>query len=99
MLETFTAATFDIGDTLTLDLGEDRHLDISLVKASPRGQKMPWARREPFVLIFRGPRDVSLPQGLYRMRHGKIGTFEMVLAPVMPPYYDADSLFYQASFC
>jgi hypothetical protein len=49
---------------------------------SPGGAGTPKRERAPFSIVFRGPRDLALPQRIYRMEHDDLGTFELFLVPI-----------------
>jgi len=51
--------------------------------------------RPPFSIVFRGPKDILLPQKIYRLEHEKMGTLEIFLVPIMP---DKQGLRYEAIF-
>ena len=53
------------------------------------------ARRQPFSLIFRGPRAPVLPQRIYRLEHEAMGPLEIFIVPIGP---DAEGMRYQAVF-
>ena len=71
-------------------------VEVELIEATalPAWSKKP-ARREPFSLIFRGPRDLLLPQRTYNVEHDKLGTFPLFFVPIGP---DPQGLLYQAVF-
>lgn len=50
---------------------------------------------EPFVLLFRGAHDASLPQGTYPLEHATLGAHEIFIVPLGP---DADGYRYEAIF-
>jgi len=39
-------------------------------------------KQETFSLMFLGPLDVFLPQGMRRLQHGELGEFDVFLVPV-----------------
>lgn len=41
-----------------------------------------------FVLTFSGPRNAPLAAGTYKLRHGRLGTFELFISPVGQPGAD-----------
>jgi hypothetical protein len=101
MLETFTRETFApfLGETFRLGLDGGGDLELALIEAtdlsqrgSPRG---PGAPRAPFSVVFRGPRETHLPQRIYRLRHDRLGAFELFLVPIGP---DAVGMRYEAVF-
>jgi len=53
------------------------------------------ARRQPFSLLFRGPRTPVLPQRIYRLEHEGMGALELFIVPLGP---DGDGLGYEAIF-
>jgi hypothetical protein len=40
------------------------------------------AGREPFSLVFRGPAQMRLPQGIYKMNHAQLGEMEIFLVQI-----------------
>jgi hypothetical protein len=53
------------------------------------------ARRQPFSLLFRGPRVPLLPQRIYRLEHERMGALDLFIVPLGP---DGDGLRYEAIF-
>lgn len=51
--------------------------------------------QESFSLFFHGPLDPFLPQGIQKLRHGKLGELEIFLVPVAR---DKDGFQYEAAF-
>ena len=51
--------------------------------------------RAPFAIVFSGPAEAILPQGIYAVEHDVIGASEMFLVPLQP---DAAGARYQAMF-
>ncbi|MEI2385949.1 hypothetical protein [Breoghania sp. JC706] len=75
-LPTFTpliGETFKIGT----DAGE---IDLVLREASALGKAV--RQGGAFSLLFQGPQDPALPQGLYPIRHEAIGELPLFLVPV-----------------
>jgi hypothetical protein len=89
MRDDLTQALFEplIGTFFRLQAGA-RVLDLELVQADKltayagRGGKMP--KREPFSLVFRGPREFMLPQNLYALEQETLGHVEIFLVPIGP---------------
>ena len=42
------------------------------------------AFRTPFSVLFHGPLEPVIPQGIYRLEHEKLGTLEFFIVPVGP---------------
>ena len=75
-------------------------VDVELVEVTERGtadgrQPRAATRQERFSIVFRGPRDKRLQQGMYQMQHGQLGALELFLVPVGQ---DHDGLYYEAVF-
>jgi hypothetical protein len=89
MLETFTVGTFcgHLGSTFRIYPGGSSPLEVELTSVTELGespQRASSGRRQPFSIVFRGPRDVLLPQRIYRMEHDQIGSFELFIVPIGP---------------
>lgn len=52
-------------------------------------------RLEQFTLVFRGPRELLLSQGVHPLEHEKLGRMELFLVPIGP---DETGLRYEAIF-
>jgi hypothetical protein len=52
-------------------------------------------RQEQFSVTFRGPLNIVLSQGLYRMEHDQMGTFDLFIVPLRQ---DQDGVYYEAVF-
>jgi hypothetical protein len=103
MLETFTTQTFLplVHDTFRLSheqLNQDLALELTSVRemkdTGPVDARVQF-RRTPFALIFRGPREIILPQRIYRLEHATLGAFELFIVPVGA---DAQGVDYEAIF-
>ena len=51
--------------------------------------------RSPFSLVFRGPLEPFVPQGIYRLEHGQLGELDLFLVPIGP---DQAGMRYEAVF-
>lgn len=75
-------------------------VDVELVEVTEKGAahgRQPWAAtpQECFSLIFRGPREKPLQQGMYQMHHNQLGAFDLFLVPVGR---DHNGVYYEAVF-
>jgi hypothetical protein len=68
---------------------------LTLVEVTVLGGDATSARRQPFSLVFRGPRVPLLPQRIYRLEHDRMGALELFIVPLGP---DGDGLRYEAIF-
>jgi len=60
----------------------DGTLPVKLVEAKKWGPDQPDNVRQPFTLMFRVDRNLRLPQGIYEMRHAKLGEMEIFLVQI-----------------
>jgi hypothetical protein len=75
-------------------------MEVELVEVAEKGgsdQQQPLAasRQERFSLVFRGPRDRLLQQGMYELQHRHLGALALFLVPVGR---DHEGLYYEAVF-
>ena len=56
-------------------------LVLQLFEARPLGARS-GAAREPFALSFRGPAELRLPQGIYKMSNVQLGEMEIFLVQI-----------------
>jgi hypothetical protein len=80
VLEDWTVATFTplLGDGFTLEA--EPALELRLTEATAHDR--PGAPRAPFTLVFTGPAEPVLTQGIRRLEHGSLGAFELFLVPI-----------------
>lgn len=90
-LETLTAEHFrDIKGSrfeLTVELPEQGHrvafqlklADVTQANGNPTG-----TIRTSFAVLFHGPIEPVLPQGIYRLEHERLGVLELFIVPVGP---------------
>lgn len=101
MLERLTIDTFSplLGDAFTLHMDATRTMATELTEVtdlSHNGQPMqPDGPRTPFSIVFRSASNVVLPQGIYRLEHASLGSFEPFLVTIGP---DAGGMRYEAVF-
>ncbi len=83
-----------LNETFRLDAG-DSALAFELVRTDCLAPAGPRSARQPFSLVFRGPREPLLPQRIYRLEHPQIGAFDAFLVPIGP---DAEGQRYELIF-
>jgi hypothetical protein len=88
-LETFRA---QLGTTFQVDLGAE-HVPLRLVEAV-EGRTGGGFRR--FSVLFHGPAERALPQGLYSFRHDTLGVFALFIVPIIGS--DTQRILYEACF-
>ena len=101
MLDKVTVSDFaeHVDSTFRLHHEADSPVDVKLIEATelgagsgPEGEP---AKRKPFSLVFRGPKESDLQQQIYKMEHDKLGTLEIFLVPIGP---DKEGKCYEAIF-
>ena len=92
-LATVTCETFEphVGDAFVI--AEPVQIELELAEARSAGE---WpGGREPFRLLFHGPRDPLLAQSIYRLEHAQLGALEIFIVPIGR---DDQSTTYEAIF-
>lgn len=98
MVESLTLSTFNAGDVFVVFDGTGQRIELILSRIIPRAFHMPDAKREPFSLIFKGPKTTWLEQGCYRMEHFEVGIFEILIVPILLRDADQQHYYYEACF-
>lgn len=83
-----------VNETFHAGIG-DGEVDFVLVEARPLQGTPPNAARAPFSLLFRNSAAFLFPQQTYRMRHARVGSFDIFLVPVAR---EREGFLYQAVF-
>jgi hypothetical protein len=101
MLERLTIDTFSplLGDPFTLRLDETRAMAVELTEVTDLSEAARAApaegQRTPFSIVFRSASNAVVPQGIYRLEHASLGSFEPFLVTIGP---DAVGMRYEAVF-
>ena len=88
-----------LGNTFRIEYGAEAALEVELIEATglrsrpPRPGQPP--RREPFSIVFRGPKTIVLPQRMYKISHEKFGPLDLFIVPIGP---DDTGMCYEAVF-
>lgn len=93
-LDHFTAC---LEDEFHLDVGDGGKLSVQLVEAAemPTAKRIEEGQRREFSLLFKGPSEPALEQGMYPLHHGRVGNHALFLVPVNQ---DDDGRYYEAVF-
>lgn len=96
MIENLTKDVFAESLNTRFQLGEvqGRALELELVEVNS-DERMRDEGVESFSIVFRGPADLYLPQGIYRMEHGRTGSCEIFIVPIKR---DGEGFYYEAVF-
>jgi 2-phospho-L-lactate guanylyltransferase len=77
-------------------------VDAELAEVSEHPAGAMGSFRTPFSLVFHGPLQPVLPQGLYRVEHDQFGSVELFLVPIgpneVPPGQTPTAMRYEAVF-
>ena len=77
-LDTVESGTFSILDERQFLLETpSSNIDLTLEQIRELGNRRPDSPRDPFALSFRGKSGLRLPQGIYRLSHPELGSFEI----------------------
>lgn len=75
-----------------IDLDEKTGVEVELIEVS---EVKLYPRQEEFGIVFRGPLDGFLGQGVRRFKHEQMGDFELFIVPIRQ---DAEGYYYEAIF-
>jgi uncharacterized protein DUF6916 len=75
-----------------VQLDETNAVQLELTEVSPLKQ---FPRQEEFAIVFRGPLNAFLGQGLRSFSHEEMGQFELFIVPIRQ---DAHGSYYEAVF-
>jgi hypothetical protein len=88
-IETVTHESFEscLGETFRVDRGDEAQvIDLELTHVDVRGQPEAVGEGEParqgFSLMFTGPGDEVLTQGIFRLEHAFLGSADLFLVPL-----------------
>lgn len=98
MLDKLTHADFarHVHETFRTQVdGATVDLELSAAEPLARGREH-GTHRQPFSLIFRGPKAPPLAQQIYRLEHPAMGALEIFLVPIGPD--EGGTLRYEAVF-
>ena len=100
MLEKLTSADFSpyVHQTFSIQVESGDLLEVELIDVSDLGSDDEWdesSARRPFSIVFRGPKESHLPQSIYRIEHGRMGSLDLFLVPIGP---DKLGMRYEAVF-
>jgi hypothetical protein len=90
MLDQLKSSDFSphLNQSFRLDYGGEEPLLLELISVTlfsgftePVDEK---GRRNPFIILFRGPQGAYLPQRIYRLEHDEMEAMEIFFVPVAP---------------
>lgn len=75
-----------------VEVDENSDVELELVEVS---ELKLYPQQEEFVLVFRGPSEAFLDQGVRYFKHDKMGRFELFIVPIKQ---DEQGFYYEAIF-
>jgi hypothetical protein len=93
-LASLTAADFRplLGSRFEIPAGS---FETELIEVDDLGAAGSSGLRTPFSLVFRGPLEPFVPQGIHRLEHAALGVLDLFLVPIGP---DEAGMRYEAVF-
>lgn len=94
MIEELTKAKFDplINQKFEVHPVETAMVELELIKITESSNDY----SESFSLLFRGPGDKIFRHDTHKMKHPKLGEFDLFIGPVIYP--KTDGVYYEAVF-
>lgn len=89
---THEAFTQNVNTKFEVQVDENNGVQLELTEISP--VKL-YPRQEEFAIVFRGPLNAFLGQGIRHLRHHQMGQFEMFIVPIRQ---DEQGFYYEAVF-
>ena len=81
-----------LGTKFQVQVAPEQTIDIELIEVSDLKQS---ARQEQFGILFRGPNEYFLGQGIRRLGHEEVGPADIFLVPIKQ---DENGFYYEAIF-
>lgn len=94
MTEFFTIDSFSghVNTKFLMHYGDSQAAELELLSVSDVGSS---GRQSQFSLVFLGPYEAPITQGIYRIDHDKLGELSLFLVPIGR---DANGVKYEAIF-
>jgi hypothetical protein len=76
---------------------------VELAEITEHPSSAPGTFRTPFSVVFRGPLEPIMPQGIYHVEHEHLGALDIFIVPIGPdtdttPGEGPTGMFYEAVF-
>ena len=85
-----------LNDVFSVKIEDETGAEVELIQVKVFGDPDPDAKtRQPFSLLFRGPKELEFPQQMFQLENPKFGKIAMFLVPVGP---DEEGILYDATF-
>jgi len=89
---TFQAFTQELNTKFHIPVNESQRVELELVEISELKQT---PRSQEFAIVFRGPKEAFLGQGMRSLEHDQLGRFDLFIVPIRE---DDKGYYYEAVF-
>ena len=89
---TFQEFSQNLNTKFQTRVDETQQLELELAEISQLKQT---SRNEEFAVVFRGPKEIFLGQGMRALEHEKLGKLELFIVPIRE---DEKGYYYEAVF-
>jgi hypothetical protein len=97
MLDKLTAEDFSplLEEQFEINIAQDQNIHLQLIEVTPGKFTNSSTERKTFSIVFRGALDTEIPQGIYAIKHKKLGELSLFLVPIGP---DENGMCFEAVF-
>jgi hypothetical protein len=89
---TFQVFTENLNTKFHIPVNESQRVELELAEVSELKQT---PRNEEFAIVFRGPKEAFLGQGMRSLEHDQLGKFDLFIVPIRE---DDKGYYYEAVF-
>ena len=89
---TFQEFTENLNTKFHIPVNDSQRVELELAEISELKQT---PRNEEFAVVFRGPKEIFLGQGMRALEHEKLGKLELFIVPIRE---DEKGYYYEAVF-
>jgi len=89
---TFQALTENLNTKFHIPVNDSQRVELELAEISELKQT---PRNEEFAIVFRGPKEAFLGQGMRSLEHDQLGKFDLFIVPIRD---DDKGYYYEAVF-
>ena len=89
---TFQELTENLNTKFHIPVNDSQRVELELAEISELKQT---PRNEEFAIVFRGPKEAFLGQGMRSLEHDQLGRFDLFIVPIRE---DDQGYYYEAVF-
>lgn len=98
MIVTFHPNIFNKGDKIKVLLNNENDVYMTFYKSRVSAHPIPNLNITPFALTFTTDIQTYIEPGTYKMVHETVGTFEIMITPIVAALGNTTENFYEAYF-